>query len=344
MGLMSSGFMTTKGCHQEPVAPQVNAAMGTENTELFNGLKKENVKLQSKVSLYEETMSRIAGNAYGIGIGLKHVPAEADNAKGVEIIAAENNLIAKAVGEPTPEQRAATDARTIAILQNDLVKKNELYNGALTKIDTAKKDNEKLTEDVKALEVKNKEQEVKAKKERDEAKVATDAAFADFQATIKKIHDEQAAKERRMWINILRYGGFGFIAMGVIALALTQGKSLIPSGILIAGGALTILIGISIDIVTSQWWFPYAAGFVGLLILVGIGWFLYHIWEKLQFAKKANGVFNDMKTEAEILKEKGLDSGAMAAAVPHLEYRFGKQWDHVLDTHAVKEGLDTKQK
>jgi hypothetical protein len=201
-----------------------------------------------------------------------------------------------------------------------------------------------LAADIKALEQKNKEQELAAIKERAENKKLLDQTIADFQATIKKMQDEQAAKERRMWINVLRYGGFAFIAMGIIGLALTQGKSLIPSGILIAGGSLTILIGLSIDIVTSQWWFPYAAGLVGLAIIIGVGMFVKHLWDTHQFAKKANGVFNDIKTEAEILKEKGLPENPLASVVPHLEYRFGKQWDHVLDNHAVKDGLDTKQK
>ena len=81
-----------------------------------------------------------------------------------------------------------------------------------------------------------------------------------------------------------------------------------------------------------------------MAVVVAVGMFIRHIWKNLQFAKAANGVFNDIKTEAAILKEKGITEDPMAVIAPHAAYRFGKQWDQVLDTQAVAEGLDTKQK
>src|SRR5690606_26553263 len=116
-----------------------------------------------------------------------------------------------------------------------------------------------------------------------------------YVAAIKKMKDEQAAKERRLWINVLRYGGFGINPIGVIGLAVTQGRAIVPCGILIASGSLVILIGLSIDILTSQPWFPIAAGIVGLLIVVGFGWFLFHVYQKMMLGKKSMAVLNDVE-------------------------------------------------
>lgn len=344
LALLASGFISTgKGCKQVP--PTVTTELGPETVALINGLKDENIQLKNKNIQTDLKFDSIAGSVYGINIGLQHVPGTPENAKGVDIISAENNLIFTWVGMPTPAQRAKADARTISILQNDLATKTALYGNALETIKTTNAQIDGLNTKINELKQKNIDQEAASKVEVANNTKKLQGVIDGYVDQIQKIKDEQAAKERKLWINTLRFGGFGIILLGVIAAAVTQGRSLLSSLILIGSGSLIILIGVAIDIVTAQWWFPYAAGIVGLGVLAGIGLFVHHIWQKLQFAQKATGVFNDIKTEAEVLTEKGVAAGSdtMNGLTSHLAYRFGEDWKKVVGTASVKAGLDAKK-
>ena len=350
--LFTTGFVTTeKGCRKDPTPVVVTPMVGPETQKLIDDQNKQIADLKAKEVENAKLKDQVAGSAYGIDIGTNHIT---DDSKGKKIVEAENGLIKKIVGKPSPETRADADARTISILNDDLVKQKELYGKAIEKIDTI---NAQIA--AKDEEIKKRDQDLIDQKKNSDEEIRKNAAklqlviderdntIKDRNATIQDMKDKQAAKERRLWINVLRFGGFGIILAGVLALAVTQGKAIIPGGILILSGSLIIGIGLAIDIVTSQVWFPYAAFAIGLLVLVGVGWCLWHFIKEHILGKKAAAVINDMKTEAQTLSERGITDGdiTLSKLQEHVHYRFGDAksfWNKRLHGEFVADGLDEK--
>jgi predicted nucleic acid-binding Zn-ribbon protein len=340
------------GCQTAP-APVINAQTGDENKKLVEDLNGQIATLKSQVQTLNEKLSekdkiigKVAGSATGIDVGVQHIEGES---RGKDVVVAENTLIKKATGEPPAEERAAAAERTLAILQGDLKRQQELYGKATAQIDETKK-----VIAQKDLEISNRDQEIKnrdaalaeQKKKSDQEAVATASKWQGvvngYENRITTMKNEQAAKERKLWINTLRFGGFGIVLLGVIALAVTSGRALAPGLILIGSGALVILIGVAIDILTSQWWFPYAAGLVGLIFLFGLGWFCWNLFKAHKNGETSVAMLNDMKTEAETLASKG-DAEAKSLLdqiKSHAEYRFGDV--KKLESLFVKGGLDAK--
>jgi hypothetical protein len=332
------------GCQLNPVAPVVNAQQGNESKKLVDDLKAQVETLKLKIVEKDKLLAGVAGSAYGIDIGVKHIE---EAGKGRDLVVAENGLIKGAVGDPTPEQRAAAAERSVSILEGDLAKQKDLYGKAQSTIIETKK-----TIDVKDKEILKRdtalvEQEKKATDERLASAKKLQTTIDDYSSQIQKIKDEQKAKERRLWVNTLRYGGFGIILFGVVALAVTSGRALLPSLILIGSGSLVILIGVGIDVLTSQPWFPYAAGVVGLLCVAGLGLLGYHVYRTTVLGKKSIAVLDDIKTEAATLAEHGDVEGAklLEKVQPHIDFRFGEDktfWKNALDTTLIKEGHEEK--
>jgi len=331
------------GCQSRPV-PVINAQLGNENQKLVDDLKSQVETLKQKVAEKDKLLAGVAGSAYGIDIGVKHID---EVGKGKDLVVAENGLIKGAVGDPSPEQRAAAAERSVSILEGDLAKQKDLYGKAQTKIEETKK-----VIDVKDQEIAKRDatlvaQEKKAAEERDKSAKQLQATVDDFTNQIQKIKDEQKAKERRLWVNTLRYGGFGVVLFGIVALAVTSGRALLPGLILIGSGSLVILIGVGIDVLTSQPWFPYAAGVVGLMCVAGLGLLGYHVYRTTVLGKKSIAVLDDIKTEAATLAEHGDTEGAklLEKVQPHIDFRFGEDktfWKKALDTTLVKEGHEEK--
>jgi hypothetical protein len=350
--LFTTGFVTTgKSCRKDPTPVVISATIGPETQKLIDEQNKQIADLKAKEVENAKLKDQIAGSAYGITIGTDHIT---DDSKGKKIVEAENGLIKKIVGKPSPETRAEADARTISILNDDLVKQKELYGKAVEKIDTinaqiAAKDEEIKKRDQALIDQKkNSDEEIKQTAAKMQIVIdERDSTIKARNATIQDMKDKQAAKERRMWINVLRFGGFGIILAGVLALAVSQGKALIPGGILILSGSLIIGIGLAIDIVTSQVWFPYAAFGVGVLVIIGVGWCLWHFIKEHILGKKAAAVINDMKTEAQTLSERGITDGdsTLSKLQEHVHYRFGDAksfWNKRLHGEFVADGLDEK--
>lgn len=350
------GFTVTDGC-KGPTPPVITAQLGQENQKLQDELKrqideqnKQITGLKDKDQKRIDQLDQIAGSSYGISIGTQHITEDKDQ-KGKDIVNAENGLIKEVAGEPSAKRKAESDARTISILQNDLVKQKELYGNAQLEIDNGKKaiadkDKEISARDqtIKDRDQKIVDQEVAAKAERVENAKAMTKTVNDYEQRIKDINDAAAKKERALWINVLRFGGFGVILAGVAALALSQGRALAQGLILIGSGAAIIGIGVAINVVISQVWFPIVAVIVGLTTLLGFGWFIGHLYQTHQLASKSAALLNDIETEAHTLTEAGSEEGKklMAKIQPHIDYRLGKL-KGALNSIAVKTGLDEKK-
>lgn len=333
--------MTTGGCQSKP--PVINAQLGPENAKLVADLRKEIEALKTQIDQNKVVFSRVAGNAFAIDLGIPHI----EESRGKTVVVEENKLIKSAVGEPKAEDKTLAQARAISILENDLAAQKKLYGDALTKIDTTKKELADKDKEIADRDKKLIDQADKAESERVKTAGETQATINGYANEIKRIKDEAAAKERRMWINTLRFGGFGIIVIGIIALAVTSGGALVPGLILIGSGGLVILIGVSIDILTSQPWFPVAAGIVGLMVVAGLVLFVMHLVKVHKIADKSVAVLNDMKTESATLAEAGdANAKAVASALEkNVAYRFGvpgTSGAKLLENAYVKTGLDAK--
>ena len=353
LSVLCSGFMSTTGCTGTNVS--VTPALGPETTKLLQDQKdqiekqkEQIVDLQKKDNDRKQQLDKVAGNAYGIDVGTAHIK---EDSKGKDIVIAENGLIKKIVGDPSPDERSKADARTISILQNDLQKQKELYGQANTEIENLKNDVKLKDQSITERDniIKSKDQALIEQDKKHQTEVAKNAK--DAQAIYNKLKQDNTDlqkyyedKERAIWINVLRFGGFGIILLGVAALAITEGRALGPGLILIGSGSLIILIGVAINIVIMQTWFPYAAFAVGLLTLGGIGWASFHFFKNHKTDGQLTALLNDMQTEAETLASKGDEESKilLKKLEEHATYRLGSI--DKLKSLFTKSGLDEKQK
>lgn len=226
---------------------------------------------------------------------------------------------------PNAEEVAKGKDRVIAILNAEVAKAKKLYDEAYGQAAQAKKDIESRDEIIKQkaqeitdrqLDITRLEQEKKA--EQENAKNALEAAIAAKDAEIARIKKEAEDKHRNWVLNLLGYGSVGCIILGIGIIALTKGLAWAQGGLLILGGSLCIFIKTSINVVVSQPWFPYAAGVVGLIILSGGSWAIYHLWKTNQLHSKVSAALQDLRDEATSQGSKLWES-----VEPHLKYRLG---------------------
>lgn len=335
LGTILSGFTSC-----QPERPVVVAQLGPQNQKLLDEQTDQIKELKEQIAQNKVIFGKVAGNAFAIDIGVEHIE---EDSRGKAVVTAENKLIKEAVGEPPAEEKAAGQARALSVLQNDLVKQKELYGKAQTELQTVKdaiaaKDKEIRDRDQKITE----QAKIAAQERVDNAKKIQDVVNG-YEDKIQKMKDEQAQKERRMWINTLRYGGLGVILLGIVALAVTSGGALVPGLILIGSGSLVILIGVAIDVLTAQKWFPYAAGIVALLVVGGVVLFIMHLVQVHKLVDRSVAVLNDMKTENTTLAATG-DVNAKSVLdtlQANINYRFGTG-ANLLQKAFVKTGLDSK--
>lgn len=141
-------------------------------------------------------------------------------------------------------------------------------------------------------------------------------AIAAKNIEIQHIKDEEASKERRWWITTLRLTGLGCILAGIALIAFLKA---IPQGaIFIVSGVVIGLAAIGIDMLTAMWWFPYACGLIGLLILGGGVWAAWHAYRTNTLHTKLTGALQDLKDESTTLK-----NDTWNKVVEHLQYRLG---------------------
>lgn len=141
-------------------------------------------------------------------------------------------------------------------------------------------------------------------------------ALAAKDKAIQDLKNEQSAKERRWWIMALRLSGLGCVLAGIVFIAIF--KEFLEGGLLIFGGILIGLAAVGFDMLTAMWWFPYACGLIGLLVLGGGGWAAWHAYKVNSLHAKLTAALQDLKDESATLK-----NDTWSQVVQHLEYRFG---------------------
>ena len=331
------------GCQTVPTV--VTPEPGPTAAELEKQYQQQITDLKAALDAKNKQLDAIAGNSVAIDAGLEKTP----DSLGKPVIEKENGLIKKTAGKPSPESEADALARANALLRQDIELAKKLYGEAGNKIEELQGKIVDLEATVKTRDGDIVELQGKAKIERDEASKKLTDTIAGYEERITTLNSEAEKKERRMWVNTLRFGGFAVVLAGIAVLAITKGMALIQGLILIGSGALVIGIGMAFDIVAKQTWFPYAAGVIGLAIVGGGSWFLYSLYQKNQLHNKLVGVLNDVKTEAATLKE-AVTPGAenlWAEVEKHIEYRLGEAGSSArkqLDKLQVTLGLDSNKK
>lgn len=334
------------------VSPALGSAAAVEKQETERQIGALKLQVQAAEQKSIETQKQAAaasGSVHGIQVAAEHVQPEAPK----EAIQSESALAAEALKLP-PDAPAELVA---AYAAHALAAEKRVSLFLTGQRDAALKEYGKAMDEVAAQKkvIAAKEAEIVARqseitqrdktlddmakasqRERDDAARKLQTMFDEKQREIKKLHDEQAAKERRLWINVLRFGGIGFIAIGIFIIALSKGVMWIQGGITLLGGAATIGLGLAFDILTSQAWFPWAFGIAVLVVLVGVGSAAWIMHRKHVGFDKASAVFDDIRTESEELWKQ---------VEPHVAYRFGqagKGLRKVLEGTIVKTGLSEK--
>lgn len=298
----------------------VSTQLGKTKDEQIKGLI-EQVKAEQEARILEQKQASLAAaNFEGVEFAVEHV------AEGLprNAIAEEAKLGKARLPAPDPQEVIKAKDRVIAILQNEVEKAKSLYGKAFDEAKQAKivietKDREILEKnqiilDRELLIVKlEKEKSIEIEKHKNDVKNALaekDKQFADYKKA-------EAEKERRWLVNAIRITSLGFIVIGVVAMivfkVIVEGAAAVGCGILIG------LIGIFIEWLTNQSWFPWLCGGIILAILIAGGMTLYRMWVKHELDNKKTQAIQDMMDEA---KAKG-DMKAWEELESHLKYRLG---------------------
>jgi len=342
------------GCGEDlrtTVSPELgkeNAALDQKYNDQIAALKQKAETQTAQLDSVKKIVASAGGSVHGVLVAAQHVedglPKDAINSEG--------KLAADKLATVVPADPAASleaEQRVNLILTNQLELARKAYSDENAKVIQAKseiaaRDAEIAKRDAEI--VKRDADLVAAKKAAEAERVATAKVTQDrfdaYEQAIQALKNEQAAKERRMWLNVLRFGGFGFCALGIILIALTSGEAWKQGGLLILGGASVIGIGLGFDILTSQKWFPWAFGLVALLVVGGIGWGLWHLWQNNKLYQKTTAAIQDIKDEANVVGSSTKDAWDKLAE--HLQYRVGAGdsfWGKVVSSRLVARGLNS---
>ena len=314
-------------------------ATGTPEQALYiQGLQDQIKQLQDQLKAKDAAMSKIAGNAVAINAGLEKID---EQQLGRPVVAAENGLIEKTAGEAKPEDRAAALERANALLKKDVEKAKNLYSAAGQQIDVLNGQIKERDGQIDTLNGTLKTLKEDAAKAEADAKLKIADTIKGYEQKLQDMRDEQAKKERRLWVNALRYTGVALIVGGIVILAVSKMLAWIQGSILAIGGILVIVAGQGLDQLTQQWWWPWLCGGGVVCVVVGGGWYILHVWQSQRKQVDVSAAINDLKTEA--------DAGVGDAKQlwdelqKHLTYRLGDDAVKKLQTEWTKLGLDSKK-
>jgi len=303
-----------------PEGPKVTELLAAKDKQI-DGLVAQVKREQEQRKAEQEAASLAAANFESILFAAEHLNQGLPR----DAVEAEAKLGKERSPAPKAEEVAKGKDRVIAILNEEVAKTKKLYDEAYGQASQAKKEIENRDEVIrqKAAEISMRQQDIVRLEqekilEQDNAKKALQAAIDKKDAEIARIKNEAEEKHRNWMLNLLGYGSVGCIIVGIGVIALTKGLAWAQGGLLILGGSLCIFIKTSINIVISQPWFPYAAGVVGLIILGGGGWAIYHLWKTNQLHSKVSAALQDLRDEATAQGSKLWES-----VEPHLKYRLG---------------------
>lgn len=322
--LLSFFLMGATQCHttdtvilnEGPVANQ----LGKTKDEQIKGLTEQVRAEQEARDLAQKQAALAAANFDGVLFAAEHVET------GLPRNAIEEEAKLGKVRLPAPDAQEVIKAkdRVIAILQNEVAKAKELYGKAFdeakqakTMIETKDKEliakNQVILEREVAIAKLEADKAAEIEKHKNDVKKALeekDKQFADYKKA-------EAEKERRWLVNAIRITSLGFIVAGVVAMivfkVIAEGAAAVACGVLIG------LIGIFIEWLTNQIWFPWLCGAIIIAVLIAGGTALYKMWLKHNLDDKKTQAIQDMMDEA---KAKG-DTKAWTELEAHLKYRLG---------------------
>jgi hypothetical protein len=311
---------TTVSTEPGPDAAALNAAHVAQIT----ALKEQVANQEARYSEVTSLASKAAGNVHGILSAAAHI-VEAPDLPAKDAIMAEGNLAQKSLPAPSPEVALEAERRINLLLTGKIDEAQAAYGTAMAEISKARAEIEareaQIATQAKAIAERDMDVarlKIAAEVERQAAAAKIQAVIDQKEAAIQKLKDEQAAKERRLWVNVLRYGGLAFIALGILTIALTKGLMWQQGGLLFVGGAGTIGTGMAFDLLMSQkWFFPVFGGLV-LVGVIGGGWALWRLWRNNLLAQKAAAMVDDIRTES-----KALGNSLWDQVEAHVKYRFG---------------------
>ena len=301
-----------------PEGPQATQLGKTKDAQISE-LKAQNANIVAAREADKKQASLAAADLDGVLLASSHVEMGLPRTA----IEEEARLGKARLPESDPAEVIKAKDRVIAILQGEVEKANGLYaqaNGeaAQAKALAAQKDKDLAQRD--AL-IAGRDQQIlvleKAKADEQKAHVAdVQNALNSKDAQIAQIKKDEADKERKWWINSLRFSGLGCILLGAILIVVL--KAFPEGGGFIGVGLLIGLSSIGIDMLTAQPWFPIAVGVVGLLILVGIGFAIWRMYKTNTLHTKISAALQDAKDESTTT---GSDLWNQISA--HLNYRLG---------------------
>lgn len=305
-----------------PEGPKATELLAAKNAQI-EGLVAQVKREQEQREAERHNASLVAANFESILFAAEHLNQGLPR----DAVEAEAKLGKERSPAPNAEEVTKGKDRVIAILNAEVAKAKKLYDEAHGQAAQAKKKIENRDEIIKqkAQEITDRQEDIarleqEKKAEQEAAKKGLQAAIDAKNAEIARIKKEAEDKQRNWVLNLLGYGSVGCIIIGIGVIALTKGLAWAQGGLLILGGSLCIFIKISINVVVNQPWFPYAAGVVGLIILGGGAWAIYHLWKTNQLHSKVSAALQDLRDEATTQGSKLWDS-----VEPHLKYRLGNK-------------------
>jgi len=324
----------------DPLDPEATKRLIDEQNATINALKQQADTEKTQRSDEQQKAAKAASCFQGVLKAAEYMPASLPK----DAVIDESKLGVARLPPDDPQETVLALQRVVLIVTGQRDAAMELYNTAMTDL---KKANDAIKEREKALATRETEIAARESKiieltnqmneEQKKAAAALKNAFDLRDQEIQKLKDEQAAKERRLWVSTLRVSAVAIVVAGIAAIAISQGALWAQGGLLILGGALLFGFGITIDLLTSQWWFPYAAGVVVLLVLAGGGWWIYELWKTHRLNDKLLAAVQDIKDTSE-----ATGSQLWNQAREHFVYRLGDKdgyWGQVIQKKLIQQGL-----
>lgn len=302
-----------------PQGPQA-AQLSQAKDEQIKEQAKQIDELKTTRAAEQKQASLAAANFEGVLYGAEHVdPGLPRNA-----IEEEAKLGKARLPEADPQEVIKAKDRVIAILQNEVAKAKELYGKAFdeaaqTKAQLAQKDKELNQRD---QDLKTRDAKIEALNEA--AKMEAQKHENDVRDLIAKKDKEKAdlikeyeSKERATWVLWARIISLALILGGTLLIVFL--KMFYEGGGAIAAGMIIALLSMFVNWLVSQWWFMPLMCVLALVIIVIVGFALYHTWKKHRLSEKKAQAIQDYIDEKTI-------KGNISAAEDlkeHLTYRIG---------------------
>ena len=323
------------------VVPQGQAAtqLSDAKDKQISDLKKELEITKDEKAKQEQLASKAASNVKGILKGADYLEDNEKNALPKEAIQKEAALGLQRLPTDDPAETVKALERVVLIVTGQRDEALKQYADATRETDAAKQKIKELNTLNIQLDNAIHERDAALVKLKNDADIERIQHTKDVTDAINKVKIEAANKEKALWLNILRIGSVAIMLGGVVLIALTSGSAWLQGGLLILGGGLVGGIAIAIDIVTSQWWFPYACAGVGAIVFLGGGLAIYHLWQTHQLNTKLNGALQDCKDES-----LAMGKSTWSDLQQHLDYRLGTGfWAKAQQNVLAQQNLINKQ-